>query len=103
MKLYTIHRDPETNRHWRETHLISDSRIKQISRAVARINDGSIAFAMDESGRCWAACRVAGETVEGSCASSAMIECDATMLPYIIDHSKGNTIDKIIAVWEEDK
>ena len=100
MKLYTIHRDPKNDRHWRETHTIADKRVKHIARAVHRINDGSIAFAMNEAGQCWAACRVAGETIEGSCASSAMIEQDATMRPYMIDHSTGNTIDKIIEKWE---
>lgn len=99
MKLYTIHRNAETGKHWRETHEIKDKRITYISRAVSRINDGTIAFAIDEKGRCWAACRVKGETVDGSCASSAMIERDDTMTPYLINHATGNTIDKIIAIW----
>ena len=101
MKLYTIHRDPKTNRHWREQHTVFDRRVKRIGRAVARVNDGSIAYAMDEKGRSWAACRVKGEVVDGSCASSAMIERDPNMRPYMINHSTGNTIDKIISVWEE--
>ncbi len=101
MKLYTIHRDAKANKHWRESHEISDKRISQLPTAVSRINNGTVAFAMDDLGRCWAACRVEGETLEGSCASSAAIERDHEMHQFLINHSSWNTIDKIIAIWGE--
>ena len=105
--IYLIHRDPNTNKHYRTIHHVADGRIKNITTAVHKLGLQSTAvigvgLRYDTGYICWVNPRLYNETKSGSCSSVAMIERDPTMRPYIVDASQGRSTADVIAEFEKE-